>query len=227
MNIEGDNRVDELAKIDERIRQAQEDNDDVRLRDAYVSKAEHYERLHQYKTAIENYELALAKTAGAQKKLEYQLAVLHIFYILEDFSKFGDQLEVCKRLNEEGGDWEKKNKLMVYEGLWMIKKREFESAARTLLSCVNTFNAPEILSFEMLVFYGVTLGMVTLHRRDLKAKVIDSSEVVAVLREDALLYDYLFSLYERKYHDFFGILGYLISECFREENQQRQVPIRT
>ena len=207
MNIEGEQRTDDITKIDELISQAQADGDDVQLRDAYASKAEHYEKQKQYDKAIENYQLALSKTAGAQKKLEYQLAVLHIYYLLDNFSKFSELLETCKRLNEEGGDWEKKNKLLVYEGLWLIKKRDLETAAVTLLSCVNTFNAPEILPFEKLVFYGVVLGMVTLHRKELKSKVIDNSEIVAVLREDETLYEYLFSLYERRYSDHFKSLG--------------------
>ena len=211
MNIERDAKSDELAKLDERIKQAQDDGDDVQLRDAYVAKAELYVTAQQYTDAIEQYNLALAKTAGAQKKLEYQLAVLHIYFTLADFARFGDQLELCKRLNEEGGDWEKKNKLLVYEGLWLIKKRQLESAAVILLSCVNTFNAPEILPFEQLVFYGVALGMVTLQRKELKGKVIDNSDIVGVLREDAVLYDYLFSLYERRYSDFFGNLSELSS----------------
>ena len=211
MNIERDTKSDELAKLDERIKQAQDDGDDVQLRDAYVAKAELYVTAQQYTDAIEQYNLALAKTAGAQKKLEYQLAVLHIYFTLADFARFGDQLELCKRLNEEGGDWEKKNKLLVYEGLWLIKKRQLESAAVILLSCVNTFNAPEILPFEQLVFYGVALGMVTLQRKELKGKVIDNSDIVGVLREDAVLYDYLFSLYERRYSDFFGNLSELSS----------------
>lgn len=207
MNIESDHKTEELEKIEEQIRQAQADGDDVLLRDGYANKAEYYEKYKDYQLAIDNYQLALAKTAGAQKKLEYQLAVLHIYYLLDNYSKFNEQLETCKRLNEEGGDWEKKNKLMVYEGLWLIKKRDLEAAASTLLACVNTFNAPEILPFEKLVFYGVVLGMVTHSRRELKTKVIDNSEIVAVLREDESLYEYLFSLYERRYHDFFKSLG--------------------
>lgn len=223
MNIENNEKPEDIAKIDERINQAQTDGDDIQLRDAYVAKAEYFANLGQHSQAIEQYQLALAKTAGAQKKLEYQLAVLHIYFVLSDFAKFGDQLELCKRLNEEGGDWEKKNKLLVYEGLWMIKKRNLEEAATILLSCVNTFNAPEILAFEKLVFYGVVLGMVTLQRKDLRAKIIDNSEIIAVLREDKVLYDYLFSLYERRYSDFFKNISRFTSHSCRAEDQQRRI----
>jgi len=207
MNIESDHKTEELKKIEEQIKQAQEDGDDVLLRDGYALKAEYYEKHKEYQHAIDNYTLALNKTAGAQKKLEFNLAVLHIYYLQDNYTKFSEQLETCKKLNEEGGDWEKKNKLMVYEGLWFIKKRDLEAAASTLLSCVNTFNAPEILPFEKLVFYGVVLGVVTHPRKNLKSKVIDNSEIVAVLREDEVLYEYIFSLYERRYHDFFKSLG--------------------
>jgi 26S proteasome regulatory subunit N7 len=49
---------------------------------------------------------------------------------------------------EEGGDWEKKNKLKVYEGLYMILIRKFREAANFFTDSVSTFNSPEIISYN-------------------------------------------------------------------------------
>ena len=62
-------------------------------------------------------------------------------------------IDKCVTLLEEGGDWEKKNKLKVYEGVYAIMVRDFKTAAIKFLDCMSTFNAPEVISFENMIFY--------------------------------------------------------------------------
>lgn len=49
--------------------------------------------------------------------------------------------------------------------------RKFKEAANLLLESTPTFNAPEVLSFESLVFYTVLTSMVSLDRADIRKKV--------------------------------------------------------
>ena len=104
------------------------------------------------------------------------------------------------KLNEEGGDWEKKNKLAVYEGIMMIIQRNFTKAADLFLGCINTFNAPEIISFDTLVYYGCILGFLVLDRLKIKEKIINNSEIQAVLREDLVIFNFVNCIYESEYH---------------------------
>ena len=210
MNIESEQNP-ELNEINKKIDEAKKEESDLELREAYVLRAEYYRKQNSHKLCIESYDLAISKTAGAQKKLEYSLAILQIHFELKDWEPFSKCLEVCQKLNEEGGDWEKRNKLKVYEGIWMMLKRDLVGAANMFLSCIDTFNAPEIISFNQLVFFGAILGLVTLPRKDLKKKVFGNSEVIAILREDALLENYLNSLYNRRYEQYFSYLGKLSS----------------
>lgn len=46
-----------------------------------------------------------------------------------------------------------------------------------LLGCVNTFNAPEVISFDTLVYYGCILGFLVLDRLEIKKKIINNSEI--------------------------------------------------
>ena len=68
-------------------------------------------------------------------------------------------------MNQEGGDWEKKNKLAVYQGIMFIIERNLPKAAELFLSQVDTFNAPEVIKFDHLVYYGCILGIITLPRQ--------------------------------------------------------------
>ena len=40
---------------------------------------------------------------------------------------------------EQGGDWDRRNRLKVYEGLYAMAVRDFSSAAKLFLDAVSTF----------------------------------------------------------------------------------------
>ena len=45
----------------------------------------------------------------------------------------------AKQMLEEGGDWDRRNRLKVYEGLYAMAVRDFSSAAKLFLDAVSTF----------------------------------------------------------------------------------------
>lgn len=50
--------------------------------------------------------------------------------------------------------------------------RNFKSAANLFIDAIPTFNSPEVVSFNKLVFYTVLTSMISLERADLRKKVI-------------------------------------------------------
>ena len=73
---------------------------------------------------------------------------------------------------EKGGDWERKNKLKVYEGIYNLIIRDLASAAKLFVDVLPTFNCPEVISYETLVFYAVITAIISVDRLTLKKKVI-------------------------------------------------------
>lgn len=62
--------------------------------------------------------------------MEIVFAMLKLIMVdknLEEIKKYIDRL---RKFLEEGGDWEKKNKLKVYEGLYLVMIREFKKGAK-------------------------------------------------------------------------------------------------
>ncbi len=107
----------------------------------------------------------------------------------------------------EVGDWERRNRLKVYEGLFCITVREFGKAAQLFLDSISTFSAYELLPYSAFIRYTVLTAVVTLDRVSLKKKVIDAPEVLSVIREVPHASEYLNSLYDCEYAEFFRRLA--------------------
>ena len=206
MQIEKESLSAKLTKADEKIASAKTNDGDLEVRDAFLEKAEIYfeeKDLNNYRDCISK---ALEKSVGNSKKLELNMLIMNSFYHERNFDKFLEFLKICQDLTDESLDWEKKNKLAIYEGISFILKREIVRAAEILLGCVNTFNSPEIMSFKELVKYAVLLGLLSLSRKEIREKIIQNSEILSVLNENRLLRDFTSSIYESKHNQFFGLL---------------------
>jgi len=107
------------------------------------------------------------------------------------------------KLFEEGGDWERKNKLKVYEGIYNLMIRNFKTSSTLLLECISTFNSPEIISFNDLVYYTVLTSLISLPRSSIKEKLVHSPEVLSTIREVPYLKQFLDSFYKCDYKQFF------------------------
>lgn len=104
---------EELKKLEDKIQEAKDNYGDVEVRDAILEKAHFYLRRRQRDLAIKTYEEALSKTIGVSKKLEVVFYLLQNYLEERNLEKLLEQIDRSKKLLEEGGDWERKNKLKV------------------------------------------------------------------------------------------------------------------
>ena len=197
---------EKLKIFDEKIADCIENKGAIEIRDAYINKADFYKEKKEWENFREIMNLALEKTVGASKKLELNMEILQSFHVQRNRKKYNEYLQKCRALEEEGSDWEKKNKLSLYKALANIDIRKFELAANQLISTINTFNSPEILSFSNLIFYSTLLGILTLPRKVILEKLIQSSEVVTELRRNPEIEGLLNSFYKCQYSSFFPTL---------------------
>lgn len=110
-------------------------------------------------------------------------------------------------LIEEGGDWDRRNRLKVYEGIFLISKRDFKTAANLLLDTLGTFTSTEIMEYKDFVRYSVLTAALTLNRPDFKAKVVNAPEILEVVHEIPHLSEYANSFYNCQYAPFFKALA--------------------
>jgi len=80
-------------------------------------------------------------------------------------------IRLMDRLIDSGGDWDRRNRLKAYQGIYLLSIRSFAPAADLLLDVLSTFTSTELMEFEDVVKYAVLAGSISLSRVDLKTKV--------------------------------------------------------
>jgi 26S proteasome regulatory subunit N7 len=69
---------------------------------------------------------------------------------------------------EEGDDWERMNRLKVYEGLYCMATRNFKKAASLFLDSISAFTTYENFPYDTFIFYIVLTRVITLNSVSLK-----------------------------------------------------------
>ena len=85
--------------------------------------------------------------------------------------------------------------------------RDFKTAAKQFLDTVATFTSYELMDYSKFVVYTIFATMVALPRPELRAKVTRGAEILEILHGLPEVKNFLFSLYECRYADFFKSLG--------------------
>ena len=177
-----------------------------------MEKAEGYISFSKHDEAIETFKLAMKKTIEIGKKMDIHFKLISIYLIKEETELIKENLDECHKLLEKGGDWERKNKLKVYEGIYNLIIRDFKGASALFVDVLPTFNCPEVMTYENLVFYAVVTAIISLDRLNLKKKVLESSEAIVGLMKQPDTKAYLESFYGCKYKEFFQSLLKIIAK---------------
>ncbi len=197
----------ELKKLNDKIEDARKNEGDIEVRDAILEKAKWY-RLHKdYDNARKTYAEAYDMTMGSTKRMDILFDVLLIALDIQSLELLRDNIEKCKKLLEEGGDWEHRNRLKVFDGIYNMLVRNFKAAAILMVDCVPTFTSPDIFSFKDLIFYAVLTSMVALDRTVIRQKVVHSPEILSEIRDIPSLKLFLDSFYNCDYKSLFESFG--------------------
>ena len=89
---------------------------------------------------------------------------------------------------DEGGDWDRRNRLKVYRGVYCMSIRQFKEAATLFLDTIATFTSYELMDYPQFVTYTVLCSVIALERPKLREKVT----LLSLLLSDGLREDYYF-----------------------------------
>uniref|UniRef100_A0A7S0ZYG8 PCI domain-containing protein n=1 Tax=Noctiluca scintillans TaxID=2966 RepID=A0A7S0ZYG8_NOCSC len=197
---------EELAKLEETIQDAKENLGDVEVRDGLQAKADFFNRIGDKEKALEAYQVAYDKTVGVGGKLDNILTVIRIALFFDDTQLVKKGIERAKADLEKGGDWERRNKLKVYEGIYLMLTRDWRSAALKFQDAIATFTAVEVTDFNSFIFYAVILSMVSCDRQILNTKIKDSPDVLSAIGDSSNiksegLKEFLMSYYNCQYKE--------------------------
>ncbi|EGC38972.1 26S proteasome non-ATPase regulatory subunit 6 [Dictyostelium purpureum] len=199
---------DELKKLDEKIKDSVENFGESEIREAYLAKSDYYCRIGDKSSAVEFFRQTFEKTVPLGQKLDIVFTLIRMGIFWMDHDLVTRNLEKAKSLVEEGGDWDKKNRLKTYEAVYLMSIRKFEEASNLFLETVASFTSVEFIEYSRFVEYLVFTSLLHLDRVSLKQKVIDSPDVLSVINDVPRLQDLLLSFYNGDYANFFSALAH-------------------
>lgn len=183
---ENDEELEGFRKEEE---EAVEKAGDIEVQAARGKRAEFWSRVGDKDRAIAAYEEIFEKTGVLGTKIDLVLAIVRMGLFFGEKLLVKKHVDRAKTLVESGGDWDRRNRLKAYQGLYLLTARQYSTAAPLLLDSLSTFTSYELCSYSSLVVYAVLAGSVSLKRVDFKSKVVDAPEIKAILGdgEDKLL----------------------------------------
>lgn len=196
-----------LEELDATIKDAEQNLGEMEVREANLKKSEYLCRIGDKSAAETSFRKTYEKTVSLGHRLDivFHLIRMGLFYI--DHDLITRNIDKAKYLIEEGGDWDRRNRLKVYQGVYSIAVRDFKSAAQFFLDTVSTFTSYELMDYTTFVRYTVYMSMFALPRNELRQKVIKGAEIQEVLHQLPTVKHYLFSLFDCQYADFFTHLS--------------------
>ncbi|KIO22312.1 hypothetical protein M407DRAFT_28185 [Tulasnella calospora MUT 4182] len=198
-----------LETLDAALSSAYDTEGESEISDALRARANYLTKIGDKDKAVEAQKLALEKTPGLGARIDIVLTLVRIGFSFNDQEIIRTYTKKAEALVEEGGDWDRRNRLKVYSGLQLVSVRQFDRAATLFVDALPTFTASELLDYNDFVTLTVIAGTLVLKRPDLKKKIISSPEVNQVLPEIPALSDFTKSLYNCDYAKFFVSLAAL------------------
>jgi len=191
------------------------------VREVHHEKAAYLCQIGDKEKAAQALTRTFEKTVGSGGKLDVLFTTIRLGIFWDDDTLVASNLEKAKGLIEQGGDWDRRNRLRTYDALYMLRCRNFKKAAQILLEIMPTFNAYEVFSFNDFIKYTVLLSMMTLERRQLKESVVDAPEVLSVVAKIPDLEPFLNALYDCDYKTFFVRLANITDSLKQDRYMSR------
>lgn len=111
------------------------------------------------------------KTVALGQRLDIVLTLIRTGFFYNDKDLVLRNLEKGQSLIEEGGDWDRRNRLKVYKAYYLMSIRAFEESAALFLATLPSFSAEELFDYKKNVYYTTLVSIVSLDRVSLKQKV--------------------------------------------------------
>jgi 26S proteasome regulatory subunit N7 len=179
----------------------------MEVREKNLAKAEYLCRIGDKEAALTAFRKTYDKTVSLGQRLDIVFHQIRIGLFYTDHDIISRNIDKAKTLIDEGGDWDRRNRLKVYQGAYAMSIRDFKTAAEQFLDTISTFTSNELMDYVEFVKYTVVMGMISLPRNELREKIIKGAEIQEVLHSQPEVKGFLMSLYDCKYAEFFKHLA--------------------
>jgi len=137
----------DLANLKARYDDAVENFGENEVREALLARSEYLTSIGDKEKSVSSFRETYEKTVALGQKLDIIFSTIRVGFFFRDFDLVSRNLDKAKTLIEEGGDWDRRNRLKVYDGLHKLMIREFKVAANLFLESIATFTSYELFFF--------------------------------------------------------------------------------
>jgi len=199
--------AEKLKGLEDKIVDAEKNMGETEVRECMLAKAEYLCGISDFEGAKKWLGLTADKTVGLGQKLDIVFNSIRIGFFENDATLITQNIEKALSMIDEGGDWDRRNRLKVYQAYYHLSIREFSKAATLFLETLSTFTSYELFDYKTFIFYTVITSILSLDRVSLKEKCVDSPEIKTIIHEVPDLGSFLHCLYNSEYAKFFKSLA--------------------
>ena len=173
-----------MTDLEKKVDEAKESAGDMEVLEARFEVARFAAKSLSKEEALEAYEkvLALPKLSSG-KTMDALMEQARVASFYGDTIKNEALLQKAVQLAKEGGDWDRRNRLKVYNALSHILARDIKTAASLLIDCIATFSCNELCTYTDFIVYTIITNILHLPRTQLKEKIIDGPEILSVAKD--------------------------------------------
>lgn len=197
---------EKLNKLKESLADAEKNKGPVEVEEARLAIAEHYANTATEAEALEQFSKVKPETISTGRKIDVVLRMFRFGLYWEDIPLMKLNLDEATKLMQIGGDWDRQNRLKVYNGVYALQQRDIAKASEHFLSCVATFTSYEVIHFNTFVFWTVVTSIISLDRVTIKKELVDNSEILSVIHSMPEIQKLLNSFYGGSYKEYFEAL---------------------
>ncbi|AGO11799.1 AaceriADR027Wp [[Ashbya] aceris (nom. inval.)] len=205
-----DANTQDITELKEHLQEIEEkDEGELEKAQCWIKLGEYYAQIGDRKNAEETLNEAINKAVSMGAKIDIMLTITRLGFFYNDQVFVKQKLTQINSMIEKGGDWERRNRYKTYKGIHCLAVRDFKEAALLLVDSLATFTCVELTSYENIATYASVAGLFALERVDLKAKVIDSPELLSLMSTTPALQSITsltISLYTSEYSSYFPYL---------------------
>lgn len=175
-----------LADIEHSIADAEEELGDKDVRDRWIRKIDFFasigdkdNTIYWSNEALQTFE----KSASLGVRLDLVFQQVRVGFAFSDSTLVKKAIARASfMMANKGADWERRNRLKLYEGFDHLLSRDFTTAATSFRDGVATFSSSELCKYSDFVASTVLASLVCLSRAELKKKLMANADVLALER---------------------------------------------
>lgn len=198
---------DHIVELEKKVEEAKDNAGDMEVLAARFDVARFAAKSMSKEDALDAYEkvLALPKLSTG-KTIDATMESARVASFYGDTKKTGELVEKASKLAQDGGDWDRRNRLKVYSALVKLLNRDVKAASTLLIDCIATFSCTELCTYNDFIVYTALTNILHLPRTEIKSKIVDGPEILSIKNEISVVYKLVSNLYECDYNAYLNTM---------------------